>query len=92
MTPTLQRRYMQLEGLQLLADDQPGRLATVGDWARVQSNQESRLVHSGPGRDLLGTLRSGDVTMIQRELPQKKNQSEESPPGERIPGGAWSAA
>jgi len=45
----LQRRYLPLEGLQALADNQPARLSAVVSWARVQPNQKSRIRIPRPG-------------------------------------------
>jgi hypothetical protein len=47
----LQRRYLQLEGLQALTDNQPTRLSAVVSGARVQPVLNSRLIHHVPGHD-----------------------------------------
>lgn len=47
----LQRRYMSVEALQTLRDNQPDRLSTVFSWARVQLHQNSRLVPHVRGHD-----------------------------------------
>jgi hypothetical protein len=48
----LQHRYMQLEGLQTLSDNQPARLSAVVRGARVQPSQNSALIHHALGHGL----------------------------------------
>ena len=48
---SLQRRYMQLEGLQSLSDNQPARLSAFVTRAYVQLIQGSRLIHHALGHD-----------------------------------------
>jgi hypothetical protein len=47
---SLQRRCMQLKGLQTLADQQPAWLSAVVSWVRVQLNRDSQFVHHAAGR------------------------------------------
>jgi hypothetical protein len=50
----LRRRYMSLEALRTQSDNQTARLSAVVSCARVQPDQDSRLVHHSAGRDLSG--------------------------------------